>query len=333
MKETINQEPTKEVPVQSSTINQGELEKVKLEEQAAFQEFEKFTTENPDKPIPKELEDKYRLAEENLAKVQRGESIEVNQNQEPANQETSKEDPLRVGETRYNAIGNSIKGARTKLSSWFGKAGSFVKVGAFMALETPENVVAGTKYVGNKIGEGSDYLATKTEQFGDSVEAGTKYVGNKIGEGAGYLEAKTEQFGDWVESSAKSAYSFSAEQYTKAENFVVQKAEIVKDYTDDKIDLTIAVAGFLKEKTGEKLDIAKEGIKNVYDGAIEYGKGAIDSAAFRSRKAKERFKSSWNSFRMDMLQRKAEVQKERLERTKRKLAQFNQVAELEAQFV
>ena len=103
---------------------------------------------------------------------------------------------------------------------------------------------------------------------------------------------------------------------------------MVKNYVEDKKDLAVAVGSFLAEKTVEKLNIAKEGVVNNYNSAMEYGKEAVDSATQRAQKAKEFFKSKWNTLRMDMLTRKAEVQRERLEKTQRKLSQFNQVAEL-----
>jgi len=279
---------------------------------------------------------------------------------------------LSKGEERYNAISNSLKSARSKMGSWFSRAGSFLKKSAFVALETPENIAAGAefvadktvegvkatghgiavgaeyaaagaiiagaavvegaKYTGEKIAEGAvatgHGIAAGAEFVADKTVEGVKYTGEKIAQGAEYAANKTEQFGDWVEDSAKSAYHFSAEQYQKASTFVEQKGEMVKNYVEDKKDLAVAVGSFLAEKTVEKLNIAKEGVVNNYNSAMEYGKEAVDSATQRAQKAKEFFKSKWNTLRMDMLTRKAEVQRERLEKTQRKLSQFNQVAEL-----
>jgi hypothetical protein len=49
---------------------QTELEKATEEERSIFAEFKKFTEENPEEKIPKEMEERYRQAEERLRLAQ-----------------------------------------------------------------------------------------------------------------------------------------------------------------------------------------------------------------------------------------------------------------------
>lgn len=240
------------------------------------------------------------------------------------------------GEERYNKIAESISNAKTKVSGWFNKGavglGRLFKRGAIGALNSPENVVAGAKIAGGKIAEEVGYAK-------DSVVAGATFVGEKVGEGFKsvgddlnkfdkFTSDKVEQFGVWAGKGAASVYETSTEKYNKAKNFTIEKAGQANDYIKDKAATVEAVGSLLKEKTGEKLNIAKEGIVRNYNGVVEYGKNAVDSAQQRCQKVKENYHNKMNAIKKSILERKAEIQAEKLQKTLSKLEQYKQVEQM-----
>lgn len=249
---------------------------------------------------------------------------------------TGPEKGVSKGEQRYNQIAESVSNAKTKVSGWFSKGaaglGRLFKRGAIGALNSPENVVAGAKIVGGKVVEEAEYAK-------DSIVAGATFVGEKVGEGIKsvgddwnkfdkYTSDKTEQFGKWVGGGAASIYESTTENYNKAKNFTKEKAEQANDYLKDKAATVEAVGSLIKERTSEKLNNAKDGIARNYNSVVEYGKGAIDSVQQRGQEIRDNYNNKMNAIKKSILERKAEIQAEKLQKTLAKLEQYKQVEQM-----
>lgn len=240
------------------------------------------------------------------------------------------------GEERYNQIAGSISNAKNRLSGWLSngaaKFGRLFKTGAVGVLNSPEAVVSGVKATGEAIGQEAGYMK-------DSVVAGANFVGGKVAEGVksvgedftqldNYTSEKAEQLGAWVGKGAASVYETTSEGLQKAKNFTAEKTMQAGNYIKDKALNVEAVGSLMKEKTVEKLNVAKEGIRNNYGKAVEYGKDAIDTATLRVWYAKDAFNAKMNAIKKAILERKAEVQADKLQKTLAKLAQYNQVGQM-----
>lgn len=186
------------------------------------------------------------------------------------------------GEDRYNKIADSINGARSKVSGWLSrgasKFGSLFKAAAVGVLNSPEAIATGANAVKEKTVEGAQYVGKKYTQAEIWVEKqdekANEFMG-KVGERIGYNVA--------------SAYETTTENLAKAKNFTAEKAIKARDYIKDKAATVEAVGSLVKERTVEKLNIAKEGIQNNYGKAVEYGKDAVDTAKLRAWYAKDAF--------------------------------------------
>lgn len=240
------------------------------------------------------------------------------------------------GEERYNQIAGSISNAKNKVSGWLSsgaaKFGRLFKTGAVGVLNSPEAVVSGVKATGQAIGQEAGYMK-------DSVVAGGKFVGEKVGEGIKsvgddlnkfdkYTSEKVGQAGEWLGRKGASVYETTSEGLQKAKNFTAEKTAQAGNYIKDKALTVEAVGSLMKEKTVEKLNVAKEGIRNNYGKAVEYGRDAIDTATLRAWYAKDAFNAKMNAIKKAILERKAEVQADKLQKTLAKLAQYNQVGQM-----
>ncbi len=232
-------------------------------------------------------------------------SLNLNRSEESSSEVSSSlETPATVnsekitnkGEARYQAISTFISGAGKKVSGWLKRGGELFKAGAVGVLSAPE-----------------------------AVAAGTRLVGAKVEEGAAFLGEKADQADEWIEGRVGAVYEFGANQYREAKNFLGTKAEQAGDYMKDKALLAEAVLSLGKEKTVEQLGKARDGVINTYGKAVEYGKRAVDSASLRGQQIKEGYNKKKNVFMEMILQRKAEIQAERLQKTLAKLAQYRMV--------
>ena len=229
-------------------------------------------------------------------------------------QKTSVENSMNqnLGEMRYEKISESIGNAKKRLGSLFRSGasglGRLLKRGAIGVLNTPEsiprNINAGKEFISEKTTEGIQFVKDKTTE-------GVQFVGDKV-----------DQSAEWVDTKFTNVYDFSSEKYNDAKNFVGEKAEQVKDYVGDKALLVEAVASLALEKTGEKLDAAKTGIKNGYNTVMEYGENAINSANLKAQEVKEKFNSKKNALIRSILERRMEIQKEKATKALNKLSQL-----------
>ena len=249
---------------------------------------------------------------------------------------TGPEKGISKGEERYNKIADSISNAKTRVSGWLSKGaaglGRLFKSGAVGALNSPEVAVAGVRFVGEKIGEEAGYVK-------DSVVKGASFVGEKVGEGirsAGddinqfdkYTSAKAEQLGVWAGKGMASAYEATSEGWNNAKKYTSEKAKQASAYLENKKLGIEAVGRVIKKGTVETLHDAQMGLKNNYDGAIKYGKDAIDTATLRAWYAKDAFNAKMNAWKQSVLEKKAEIQAEKLQKTLAKLAQYKQVGQM-----
>lgn len=240
------------------------------------------------------------------------------------------------GEERYNQIAGSISNAKSRVSGWLSsgalKFGRLFKTGAVGVLNSPETISAGVKATGEKIGEEAGYVK-------DSVVAGANFVGEKVGESFKsvgddlnkfdkYTSDKTEQFGVWVGGGVASLYESTTENYNKAKNFTKEKVGQANDYLKDKANTIEAVGRVVKNGTKETLNNAKESIARNYNGIVEYGKNSIDSAQLRCKNAREKYNSWMNDKKRSILEAKAEIQAEKLQKTLAKLAQYKKVEQM-----
>lgn len=218
------------------------------------------------------------------------------------------------GEARFEKISESISKAKEKVSgmfkSGFSKFGKFFKASAVGVLSTPEATVEGVKYVKDKTVEGANLAY---EKAGDAAE---------------FAWDKMNQAETWTSQKATEAYDFTAEKAQQAKQFVENKSTQVKEFAQDKILVAEAVVSLAKDKTVENLNIAKEAVVDRFDKTVEYGKNAIDSAKHRAQEVKKSFLDKKANFFKKILERKFEIQTQKLEKTKRKLAQYQQVEDL-----
>ncbi len=232
------------------------------------------------------------------------------------------------GQERFEQLAESITKAKDRLSSWtktgFSKIGRFFKSGAVGVLSAPEAVGYAKDQVKEKTVEGAQFVAEKYTQ-------GVEYVDGKITKGADYVNDKITQFEDWTGDKAVKAYQFSAEKASQTKEFISNKSGQVAEFAKDKALFVEAVSGLVKDKTVEKLNIAKEATVDRFDKVVDYGKNSIDSAKMLAHNAKESFVNKKNAMMRSILERKAEIQMAKLEKIKAKLAQYDTVENLEAQ--
>lgn len=240
------------------------------------------------------------------------------------------------GEQRFNQIAETMSNAKSKVSGWFSKGaaglGRLFKSGAIGVLNSPETTVAGVKFVGEKIGDEAGYIrdsvATGASFVGEKVVGGIKSVGDDINQFDKYTSAKAEQLGVWAGKGMASVYETTSGGMNKAKNYSVEKVNQAGNYLKDKAATAEAVGSLIMDKTTTKLTAAKEGIVKNYDGAVKYGRDAIDTATLRAWYAKDAFNEKMNAWKKSVLEKKAEIQAEKLQQTLSKLAQYNKVAQM-----
>ncbi|MCX6754104.1 MAG: hypothetical protein NTV03_03570 [Candidatus Nomurabacteria bacterium] len=240
------------------------------------------------------------------------------------------------GEERYNQIAGSISNAKNKVSGWLSsgaaKFGRLFKTGAVGVLNSPEAVVSGVKATGQAIGQEAGYIKDAAKEgynfVGEKVGEGIKSVGDDLNKLDKYTSEKVGQAGEWLGRKGASVYETTSEGLQKAKNFTAEKTMQAGNYIKDKALTVEAVGSLMKEKTVEKLNVAKEGIRNNYGKAVEYGRDAIDTATLRAWYAKDAFNAKMNAIKKAILERKAEVQADKLQKTLAKLAQYNQVGQM-----
>lgn len=240
------------------------------------------------------------------------------------------------GEERYNKMATSIGNAKSRLSGWFSKGaaglGRLFKSGAVGVLNSPEAVVSGVKATGKVIGQEVGYMkdaAVGGYNFvGENISAGVKSVGDDFTQFDKYTSEKAEQLGVWVGKGVASLYESTTEKYNKTKNFAKEKAGQANDYLKDKALNIEAVGRVIKNGTKETLNNAKEGIARNYNGIIEHGKNSIDWALLRSKNAREKYNSWMNDKKKSILEAKAEIQAEKLQKILAKLEQYKQVEQM-----
>ncbi len=229
---------------------------------------------------------------------------------------TAPEKITNKGEERFNQISSSISGARERVSSWVKRGatglGRLFKGAAIGALSAPEATGAAYKYAETKVNNFDKAVGEKVENIGE-------VVGYKLAEGASF-----------VEGVAVSSYEFTADKAKQAKEFVKTKGEQASNYANEKIDLAKAVGSLAKERTVEGLQSVGNKLSNNFESTKKYGKSAIETATLRAWYARDAFNSKMNSIKKSILERKAEMQNEKLQQTLSKLRQMETVGNLEA---
>lgn len=255
------------------------------------------------------------------------------------NNTSVKEQLLSVGEQRYEKTAKFITGAGDKLKGWISrgasKFGSFFKGAVVRALATPDAIAYGTKVAGEKIGEEAGYVkegvVTGANFVGEKVVEGFKSVGDDINQFDKYTDKKVEQVGEWIGYNATSAYEYTSENIQKARNFTAEKAGQAGDYLKDKALTAEALGSLAVDKTVEKYQKVKEGLGENYTKLMKFGESAIDTAKLRTWYAKDSFYGKLNAWNKAMLERKEKIQREKYEKTLKKLAQYQKVGGLQPQ--
>lgn len=250
---------------------------------------------------PMNIEDQLKNARNEIAS---GTEVEATQEMPVVTSENG----ISKGEERYNKIGESISKAKDKVSNFFksgfSKFGRLIKTGTIGVLNTPETAQKGLQYAGEKMEQGFDFMA-----------------------------AKQDQFENWSVEKGNQAYEFGKEKVQQTKEFIGDKANQIAQFAQDKALSVEALASLVKEKTVEKYEGAKNSVVARFDKTVEFGKNSIDSAKFLASQAKESFLNKKNSFFIKLLERKAEIQSSKLEKTMAKLGQYKTVDDLQMQFV
>ncbi len=143
----------------------------------------------------------------------------------------------------------------------------------------------------------SDVLASRADNW---VSEKTEQVGAYIGE-------KGAAAANWVDDNLEAGYDWSQKKREDLQNFIESKADQMTNYVDGKVELAKDVAFYVKEKTTEGLDRAKNGIKNQWDNVKTFGENAIASAKMEAAKVKEVYRNKMNEIHANRL--RAEYEK------------------------
>jgi len=237
------------------------------------------------------------------------------------------------GEERYENISQTINDKKAKFSGWVkngaAKFGRIFKTGAVGILSAPEAAVHGTKVAGQAIGQEAGYIKDAAKEGYNYVEgkvvSGVKSVGEDLTNLDNYVGDKAEQFDKWIGEKSTSVYECTAKKYKEFQNFKEIKKEKMKKSLQNKIATTEAVGSLLIDKTVGGYNATINVIKNNYESTIDYSKDAIETATLRSWYARDAFNRKLNSVKQSILEKKAEIQAEKLQKTLAKLSQFRQV--------
>lgn len=246
---------------------------------------------------------------------------------------STKEQLLNKGEERYENTAKFISNAGDKVSGWIkngaSKFGRFFKGAAIRAFAAPDAIAHGTKVVGEKIGEEVE-LAKEGAQFvGGKIVEGIKSVGDDLAKLDEFTSGKVEQAGEWIEGKVISSYEFTSDKTKQAKEYIKIKGEQIAVYSKDKYELAQAVGSLVKEKTSEKLNEVGDKLSNNYERVTKFGKGAVETATLKAWYARDAFNAKMNSIKKNILERKAEIQNEKLQKTLGKLKQLEMVGNLE----
>jgi hypothetical protein len=286
--------------LEKKKVDSSALLEARKKAEEVFAEFEKFTTENPNKPIPQSLEAKNRLAEENVRRAERGEAILTG--------------AMGTGQERAVKISGAFGDARKKMSSWFHKTGKMLGSGAektiYGALGSPQAVKTGMEYTGKKFMEGANALGNEAELLGESVE---KYVLNPI----------SKQY----ELTKKSV----VEDYQNTKKWAVEKKTATKDFVVFNAELGKDIAVFLTNQSVEGLKNVKDGMVQKYNKLVQYGENSINSGILRAQEAKNKYVKKFHTFMKNRHEKKAFKHSAKMEQYMAKIAQYNKVEEFEYQ--
>ncbi|MEI7709243.1 MAG: hypothetical protein WCI76_00845 [bacterium] len=218
-----------------------------------------------------------------------------------------KEAVMAKGEERYTKLAGTLSNAKTRVGGWFksgfASMGRMFKGGTVAALSAPE-----------------------------AIETGVKYVGDKAGEGANFLDAKADQFDQWTGEVAESAVNFTTEKVQATKQFISTKAEQVDRFVVDKVELGQAIADLAKNQLLEEVQSAKEAVANRWKGLMEYGRKAIAAAELKRQQVKQAYEQRMNAIQIAVLREQKNIQREKLKSIEAQLRQLGEVEGMEANF-
>lgn len=127
------------------------------------------------------------------------------------------------------------------------------------------------------------------------------WVGDKVEQaGAGITKAVLEEaelFGDSLEMG----YDWTQKKANELQDFIESKADQMTKFVDDKVELAKDVAFYVKMKTNEGLDKAKNSIKNRWGKIKAFGENAIESGKLQVARMKEGYRAKMNAVRESRL--------------------------------
>ncbi len=213
-----------------------------------------------------------------------------------------KKNILEAGEKRYDAIAESLKKGKEKVSKWWSSAkssvGGFFKRAAVVGLATPE-------LTGKAWGVSRDATLDTIAAADEKLHQGIDKAGNAMAAGAQYVKEQAKQgweaFGKFSDRTGAmfGRWEDGIEKWTKT------KVEQGKDIVATGTVLTVMVGAFAIEKTKEGFQKVGEGIKNQYEKVIDYGEKAIAAAEYKKQQIMDGFRAKWNQAKMAMLEARA----------------------------
>lgn len=249
----------------------------------------------------------------------------------PSSPETpASEDPLAKGRERIAAIGSFFTKAKEKISSvtsrvgsgisrFFSRSGKVLGTGAAAIFSADVLAKKGAEWTDKKYGElvenadqkidkAEEWIADKADNadkwMSETAEQAGMYVGEKYAQGKEWVgevrdagAEKYRQFEDLCGRGAQNVEEFIERSALWAEN----KVDRAKEITIEGVEIAKDVAFAVQTKTTEAFAHAKEGVKNQYNNAVEFGENVLIKAKVGWANTKEKFRGAYNNWRVARL--------------------------------
>lgn len=271
------------------------------------------------------------------------------------------EDPFAKGRERMDAIASTIASTKekvvanatrigSKISRFFSRAGKIAKTVGAAVFSADDLAKKGAEWTGEKVDQFaeagiqkiadaeqwvSDKRAHAEGWMSETAEQAGVYVGGKYAQGKEFVgevmdagAEKYHQFEDLCGRGAQNVEEFVEASAQWAEN----KVDRAKEITIEGIEIAKDVAFAVQTKTTEAFAHAKEGVKNQYNNAVEFGERALVKVKVGWAKGKETFRGALNSWRLARLNARIErdIQtRERLLKIEGKVNLLSEVNQLE----
>ncbi|MBP9701265.1 MAG: hypothetical protein KBD54_02625 [Candidatus Pacebacteria bacterium] len=218
----------------------------------------------------------------------------------PSTMEQAPEDLFAKGRERMAAIGGFFTKVKENFTAFKDKAGASVS-----RFWSRTKTAAGT---GAAAVLSADVLAKKADDWvGDKVEKFGAQIGESGARASSWVGDNLEAGYDWTQEKADQLESYVQTSWQEAKDFTNTKVDKIKDFAHEKVEVAKDVAFYVKTKTAEGLDKAKESIADRWGKVKNFGENAIFAAKLEVANVKEAYRNKMNAIRESRL--RAEYEK------------------------